>query len=148
MSFLLSVNLTGPLTNNPRSLAPKYDELGELFAGHADKAVIAKVDATLNDVPDEIQGFPTIKLYAAGKKDSPIEYKGARTKEDLAAFVKEEGTNKVDVVSNDTDASKSQDAEASETASKATDDMQHQAPAATEGADGEQKVMDGEHDEL
>lgn len=57
---------------------------------------IAKVDATANDVPDEIQGFPTIKLFPAGAKEEPITYSGSRTIEDLAAFVKENGKYKVD----------------------------------------------------
>ena len=57
---------------------------------------IAKVDATANDVPDEIQGFPTIKLFPAGSKDSPVLYSGSRTIEDLAAFIKENGKYKVD----------------------------------------------------
>jgi protein disulfide-isomerase A1 len=57
---------------------------------------IAKVDATANDVPDEIQGFPTIKLFPAGSKDSPVDYAGSRTIEDLANFVKENGKHKVD----------------------------------------------------
>ena len=57
---------------------------------------IAKVDATANDVPDEIQGFPTIKLFPAGGKSEPILYSGSRTIEDLANFVKENGKYKVD----------------------------------------------------
>lgn len=67
--------------------------------------VIAKVDATANDVPDEIQGFPTIKLFPAGAKDSPILYSGSRTIEDLAAFIKENGKYKADAYEgkNDTD---------------------------------------------
>lgn len=49
------------------------------------------MDATANDVPDDVQGFPTIKLYKAGDKANPIEYSGDRTIEDLANFVKENG---------------------------------------------------------
>jgi len=69
------------------------------------KVVIAKVDATANDVPDEIQGFPTIKLFPAGAKDAPILYSGSRTIEDLAAFIKENGKYKADAYEgkNDTD---------------------------------------------
>lgn len=79
------------------SLAPKYEELGSLYADEfKDKVVVAKVDATANDVPDAITGFPTIKLYAAGNKDEPVEYNGSRTVEDLAAFIKENGKHKVD----------------------------------------------------
>lgn len=60
------------------------------------KVTIAKVDATANDVPDEIQGFPTIKLFPAGGKQDPITYSGSRTIEDLAEFIKENGKYKVD----------------------------------------------------
>ena len=109
------------------SLAPKYDELGELFSSASSKVTIAKVDATLNDVPDEIQGFPTIKLYAAGKKDSPIDYAGPRTVEDLATFIKENGSHKVDGYSADAD-------DDSEDFAKATDDMPQQAMAASKSA--------------
>ena len=88
------------------SLAPKYEELAQLYAAnpsHAEKVTIAKVDATANDVPEEIQGFPTIKLYPAGSKDSPVDYSGSRTIEDLAQFVKVNGKHKVDAYgSNDT----------------------------------------------
>jgi protein disulfide-isomerase A1 len=101
-----------------RSLAPKYDELGELFKPFSSKVTIAKVDATLNDVPDEIQGFPTIKLYPAGKKDAAVTYSGARTVEDLAAFIKENGSHAVDTAS---------------AKSKVASDIPKQAPAATEG---------------
>lgn len=94
--------------------------MGELFKPFADKVTVAKVDATLNDVPDEIQGFPTIKLYQAGKKDSPITYQGARTVEDLAQFIKENGSHGVD--------------SAAGAKGKVASDMPKQAPAATEGA--------------
>lgn len=80
-------------------LAPKYDELASLYADNKDfasKVTIAKVDATANDVPDEITGFPTVKLYPAGAKDSPVDYAGARTVEDLANFVRDSGKHQVD----------------------------------------------------
>ncbi|KAJ6261114.1 Calsequestrin-2 [Drechslerella dactyloides] len=82
-----------------KALAPKYDELGALYFNNpefAKKVTIAKVDATLNDVPDEIQGFPTIKLFPAGKKSAPIDYQGGRTVEDFVKFIKESGTHHVD----------------------------------------------------
>ena len=81
------------------SLAPKYEELASLFAESpslASKVTIAKVDATNNDVPEAIQGFPTIKLFPAGQKDSPVEYSGARSVEDFVNFIKENGKYKVD----------------------------------------------------
>ncbi|KAF2096518.1 PDI precursor protein [Rhizodiscina lignyota] len=85
-----------PWCGHCKALAPKYDELAELYAPHSN-VVIAKVDATANDVPDEIQGFPTIKLYPAGKKDEPVDYTGSRTVEDLANFIKEHGSHKIEV---------------------------------------------------
>lgn len=112
-----------PWCGHCKSLAPKYDELAGLYKNHADKVVIAKVDATANDVPDEIQGFPTIKLFKAGSKDEPIDYSGARTVEDLAQFVRDNGHHGVDV---------SNEAEGTEAIE--TDDMPQQAAAATEKA--------------
>ena len=42
--------------------------------------VIAKFDAASNEVTSvQIKGYPTIKFYPAGKKDSPVEYDGERT---------------------------------------------------------------------
>jgi protein disulfide-isomerase A1 len=112
-----------------RSLAPKYDELAQLYTSNPtfnDQVTIAKVDATANDVPDEISGFPTIKLFPAGSKDAPVDYQGSRTVEDLAKFVKENGKYKVDAyVVNDTEDADMTDVD---------ETMPKQAPAAT--ADG------------
>ncbi|TKA50577.1 Protein disulfide-isomerase [Cryomyces minteri] len=111
-------------------LAPKYEELAALYANnpsYSKRVTIAKVDATLNDVPDEIQGFPTIKLFRAGDKSSPVDYSGSRTIEDLANFVKENGSHKVDAYA---------DADVDESMAEARDqtEMPHQAPAATKAA--------------
>lgn len=90
------IEFYAPWCGHCKALAPKYEELGSLYAESEfkDKVVIAKVDATLNDVPDEIQGFPTIKLYPAGDKSNPVDYTGSRTIEDLITFVKENGKYK------------------------------------------------------
>jgi len=102
-----------------------------MYVAHSDKVTIAKVDATLNDVPDEIQGFPTIKLFAAGSKDAPVDYTGSRTVEDLAAFIRDHGTYKIDAYADE-------DTEMSDVTSqltKVSETMQHQAPAATKSAE-------------
>ncbi|KAI9786790.1 MAG: protein disulfide-isomerase precursor [Peltula sp. TS41687] len=88
-----------PWCGHCKALAPKYEELAALYFNSPDlskKVTVAKVDATANDVPDEIAGFPTIKLFPAGSKESPIEYSGSRTIEDLANFIKENGKHQVE----------------------------------------------------
>ena len=93
------IEFYAPWCGHCKALAPKYDDLGSQYAASEfkDKVVIAKVDATQNDVPDEIQGFPTIKLYPAGAKDDPVTYQGARTVEDLIKFIAENGKYKADL---------------------------------------------------
>lgn len=88
-----------PWCGHCKNLAPKYEELAGLYFNNpefAAKVLVAKVDATANDVPDEIQGFPTIKLFPGGKKDSPVDYQGDRTVEDLANFIRDNGSYKID----------------------------------------------------
>lgn len=51
----------------------------------------------MNDVADDIKGFPTIILYPAGKKDSPVDYSGDRSIESLVEFIKEKGTHGIEV---------------------------------------------------
>ncbi|KAE8156445.1 protein disulfide-isomerase [Aspergillus tamarii] len=86
-----------PWCGHCKALAPKYEELASLYKD-IPEVTIAKIDATANDVPDSITGFPTIKLFPAGAKDSPVEYEGSRTVEDLANFVKENGKHNIDAL--------------------------------------------------
>ena len=77
-------------------------------------------------MPDEIQGFPTIKLFAAGKKATPIDYSGARTVEDLANFIRDQGTLGVDAMARKSAAGDDDDF------AHATEGMPQQAMAASE----------------
>ncbi|KAM4059442.1 thioredoxin domain-containing protein [Hirsutella rhossiliensis] len=88
-----------PWCGHCKALAPKYEQLASHYASSEfkDKVVIAKVDATANDVPDDISGFPTIKLFPAGGKTDPVTYSGSRTIEDLAEFIKENGKYKAGI---------------------------------------------------
>ncbi|GAO16093.1 uncharacterized protein UV8b_02485 [Ustilaginoidea virens] len=93
------IEFYAPWCGHCKALASKYEQLGEAYAKSefSGKVVIAKVDATANDVPDDISGFPTIKLFPAGAKGSPVTYSGSRTIQDLVQFVKENGKYKAAV---------------------------------------------------
>lgn len=138
------------------SLAPKYEELAELYTSDPTfntQVTIAKVDATANDVPDEVSGFPTIKLFPAGSKDSPITYSGSRTIEDLANFVKENGKFKVDVyegkAGNETeDGVDEGEGLVGKAAEAATEKVKEAAEAAKTMAAGDGEADGQEHDEL
>ncbi|KAF2629996.1 protein disulfide isomerase [Macroventuria anomochaeta] len=118
------VEFYAPWCGHCKALAPKYEELGQAYASSelSKLVTIAKVDATANDVPDEIQGFPTIKLFPAGKKDAPIDYSGSRTVEDLAQFIKENGSHKAAGVF----------AEAADAVEEGAEELAEQAKAASE----------------
>jgi protein disulfide-isomerase A1 len=125
-----------PWCGHCKALAPKYEELAALYADVAefkDKVVVAKVDATANDVPDSITGFPTIKLFPAGKKDSPVEYAGSRTVEDLVQFIKENGKYEIDGLAGGKKATEGGDVTAAPSAASSTEAAE--TPAATEKED-------------
>lgn len=126
-----------PWCGHCKALAPKYEELAALYADVADKVVVAKIDATANDVPDSITGFPTIKLFPAGKKDSPVEYAGSRTVEDLVQFIKENGKYQIDGLAGGKKATEGGDVTAAPSASSTQ-------AAETPASDKKEEV----HDEL
>ena len=124
------IEFYAPWCGHCKALAPKYEELAGLYKDYADKVTVAKVDATANDVPDEIQGFPTIRLYKADDKEEPVEYSGSRTVEDIANFIRDNGSHGVDVTADTGKGAESMDG-------VETDQMPMQAPAATEAEDEE-----------
>ncbi|ORY00427.1 hypothetical protein K493DRAFT_103679 [Basidiobolus meristosporus CBS 931.73] len=95
------VEFYAPWCGHCKKLAPIYEKLGAAYSEHKDKIVIAKMDATANDIPVsagfQIQGFPTIKLFKAGKGKEIVDYDGDRTEESFVEFLKENASNKVDV---------------------------------------------------
>jgi len=70
-----------------KAMAPNYEQLAYLYASDAtarDQVTIAKIDAEANDVPGDIRGFPTFKLFPAGPKELPVLYDGPWTIEGFA----------------------------------------------------------------
>ncbi|KAH8704722.1 thioredoxin-like domain-containing protein [Talaromyces proteolyticus] len=137
------VEYYAPWCGHCKALAPKYEQLAKVYAEnpeYASKVTVAKIDATANDIPETIQGFPTIKLFPAGSKDQPVEYSGSRSIEDLATFIKEKGKHQVDAVDE-----VSQPEEGGVTSSTSS-----AAPTQTESAASEasEEPATADHDEL
>nr|UZC53371.1 petunia protein disulfide isomerase-1 [Petunia x hybrida] len=76
-----------PWCGHCKQLAPILDEVAVSFGSEAD-VVIAKIDATANDLPQgvfDIQGYPTLYFKSANGKIS--QYEGDRTKEAIIDFI-------------------------------------------------------------
>lgn len=76
-----------PWCGHCKKLAPILDEVAISFENNAD-VIIAKMDATANDVTNEfdVQGYPTLYFSSASGKLS--QYDGDRTAEAIINFVK------------------------------------------------------------
>jgi len=81
------VEFYAPWCGHCKTLAPKYEELGKSFSD-VDSIVIAKVDATANDTPADISGFPTLILYPSNDKTNPVTYNGDRSAEAIGAWLR------------------------------------------------------------
>lgn len=77
-----------------QAFKPTYEELAKHYAGNKDIR-IAMIDAPENKAKEMplIQGFPTVYLYKAGEKETPIPYEGDRELKDLIKFVDENTKN-------------------------------------------------------
>eukprot|EP00026_Physarum_polycephalum_P004811 Phypoly_transcript_04835.p1 GENE.Phypoly_transcript_04835~~Phypoly_transcript_04835.p1 ORF type:complete len:515 (+),score=100.79 Phypoly_transcript_04835:55-1545(+) len=91
------VEFYAPWCGHCKNLAPIWEELGARYA-NIPSVVIAKIDATANDVPPKlnIRGFPTILYFPGNQKDTPVEYQGARSLDDLSKFVNTHAHTKFD----------------------------------------------------
>jgi hypothetical protein len=74
----------------PHRLSPILDKLGEKFKP-VESVVISKIDMTSNEVfhpAVNITFYPTLLLFPAGNKASPVEFEGARTVGGFVGFLK------------------------------------------------------------
>lgn len=89
------IEFYAPWCGHCKKLEPDYLALGKKYKSEKN-LVIAKMDATANDVPNEnykVEGFPTIYLAPSNNKQSPVKFVGGdRTVEGLSKFVEEHAT--------------------------------------------------------
>ncbi|CAF1051642.1 unnamed protein product [Adineta steineri] len=88
------IEFYAPWCGHCKSLAPKYDELAKTLSKESD-IVIAKMDATENDVPSlyNVRGFPTIFFAPKNDKNNPRKYEGAREVDDFIKYIAKEATD-------------------------------------------------------
>jgi protein disulfide-isomerase A1 len=86
-----------PWCGHCKQLLPKYEEAAKKLKAKNPKIVLAKMDATENEVESvHITGFPTIKFYPGNKKSSPpMDYNGERTTDAIIKFIQTNAFNKV-----------------------------------------------------
>jgi len=101
------IEFYAPWCGHCKSLAPKYEELAEKLKDEP-SVVIAKMDATANDVPPQydVRGFPTIYFAPKGSKDSPKRYEGGREVDDFVKYLARESTDGLQNVPQDADKKK------------------------------------------
>merc|ERR1712203_1237263 len=80
------IEFYAPWCGHCKSLAPKYDELGEKMA--SEEVEIVKMDATANDVPPaySVSGFPTLYWLPSDTK-TPEAHQGGREVDDFVKFI-------------------------------------------------------------
>lgn len=89
------VEFYAPWCGHCKKLVPIYDELARNLK-HNTNLIIAKMDSTANEVESvSIQGFPTIKFFPAGKKDSPMDFNEDRTVEGFTKFLQKHCTHAI-----------------------------------------------------
>jgi protein disulfide isomerase len=78
------VEFYAPWCGHCKKLEPVYRDVAKKLEG-VSTLVIANMDVTANDVAGlDVEGFPTIKLWRADKKDDPIDYDSDR---DVDSFI-------------------------------------------------------------
>merc|ERR1712083_216996 len=90
------VEFYAPWCGHCKKLEPVYRDVAKKLEG-VSSVIIAKIDATANDVEGvDIEGFPTIKLWRAESKDTPLDYDGDRDVDSFIAWLEEKATHGFD----------------------------------------------------
>ena len=86
-----------PWCGHCKKLLPEYEKAANKLKEKNPKVVLAKMDATENEVESvEVTGFPTIKFYPGNKKDKrPMDYSGERTMDAIIKYLQTNCFNKI-----------------------------------------------------
>ena len=86
-----------PWCGHCKKLLPEYEKAANKLKEKNPKVVLARMDATENEVEGvEITGFPTIKFYPGDKKDRrPKDYSGERTMDGIIKYLQDNCVNKI-----------------------------------------------------
>lgn len=89
------IEFYAPWCGHCKKLEPEYIALGKKYKGEKN-IVIAKMDATANDIPNDVfkvEGYPSIYLAPSNSKQSPIKFQGGdRTLDGFSKFLEEHAT--------------------------------------------------------
>lgn len=89
------IEFYAPWCGHCKKLEPDYLALGKKYKGEKN-LVIAKMDATANDVPNDsykVEGFPTIYFAPSNSKHEPVKFEGGdRTLEGFTKFLEKHAT--------------------------------------------------------
>jgi protein disulfide-isomerase A6 len=93
------VDFYAPWCGHCKKLAPKFEELGDVFASRKDSVIIGKVDADNNrDLGQKfgVRGFPTL-MYFKPNSLEPETYSGPRDVASMQKFVEEQSGKKAQI---------------------------------------------------
>jgi len=85
------VEFYAPWCGHCKKFAPVYEKFAQTVNRYYKQKnlLVAMIDATANDVPVKIEGFPTLYMFPAEKNAEPIKFEGTRDIDDLSDFIEE-----------------------------------------------------------